>query len=321
MPDVRSLLPAPARGIHRDFLRLPPPVIVIGMHRSGTSLVAGMLSLLGVYMDPALDLHPGTGADEIGLAMRATGYGEAMAFRRVNESLLDVADSRWDCVDGFLAQRDERLFAALSVLRLRLATFGRLRAGFLTLRPDVPGGAWGFKDPRTSLTLPYWLRLFPQARVLHVRRDVDAVIASLIRRESSRGESAEGAVDWRPPLTRRLARKALNPAAALRYAARRAGLGSAPCWRACPPQTFDDWMRLCGQYLRECVAWRSLGSQYLEVRYERILDDPMDAAARLADFARVKATDRARRCAALLVDSRHAGGAGREPSPLLASRA
>src|SRR4051794_13631081 len=42
--------------IHPGFRRLSPPVIVIGMHRSGTSLVAGMLSVLGVFIGPRLEL-------------------------------------------------------------------------------------------------------------------------------------------------------------------------------------------------------------------------------------------------------------------------
>ncbi|HTE20391.1 MAG TPA: hypothetical protein VK689_18660, partial [Armatimonadota bacterium] len=38
--------------VHPAFRRLPPPLIVLGMHRSGTSVVAGILARLGVYMGP-----------------------------------------------------------------------------------------------------------------------------------------------------------------------------------------------------------------------------------------------------------------------------
>jgi hypothetical protein len=42
---------------------------------------------------------------------------------------------------------------------------------------------WGWKDPRTTYTLPFWLRLFPDARVIHVYRNGVPVAASLRARE------------------------------------------------------------------------------------------------------------------------------------------
>ena len=56
------------------------------------------------------------------------------------------------------------------------------------------------KDPRLSLTLPWWLKRFPNAKVIWVLRDEAAVVDSLLRRQSLSYEAqsalgAEGALE------------------------------------------------------------------------------------------------------------------------------
>ena len=42
---------------------------------------------------------------------------------------------------------------------------------------------WGWKDPRTTVTLPFWLALFPNARVIHLVRNGIDVAESLYQRQ------------------------------------------------------------------------------------------------------------------------------------------
>jgi glycosyltransferase involved in cell wall biosynthesis len=61
-------------------------------------------------------------------------------------------------------------------------------------------GPWLVKDPRLSLTLPWWLERFPNAKVIWVLRDEAAVVDSLLRRQSLSYEAqsalgAEGALE------------------------------------------------------------------------------------------------------------------------------
>jgi len=48
-----------------------------------------------------------------------------------------------------------------------------------------PEGCWGWKDPRTSLTLPFWRQVAPQARYVVCLRNPADVASSLLRREPS----------------------------------------------------------------------------------------------------------------------------------------
>src|SRR6266542_1734486 len=89
---------APAPGLYPRFARMSPPLIVIGMHRSGTSVVAQMLDRLGVYMGPQLGL-PGV---ERHASAQPEVLAEAPQFLALNERLLGRAGATWDAVDPFL---------------------------------------------------------------------------------------------------------------------------------------------------------------------------------------------------------------------------
>ena len=41
---------------------------------------------------------------------------------------------------------------------------------------------WGWKDPRTTITFPIWLQVFPKAKILHILRNGVDVAISIYRR-------------------------------------------------------------------------------------------------------------------------------------------
>jgi Sulfotransferase family len=266
--------------IHPRFRQLPPPLILIGMHRAGTSVVASILAALGVYMGPAGN-PPATSAERYSSDGRpiVDGYAEAEDFRQLNESLLARAGGDWNEIDAFLARRNQPDFARSTTALLQFATFGRLRRGYLRTLPATDSTPWGWKDPRSSLTLPLWLRLFPEARILHVRRDEDAIVTSLHRRSHS-WVAAPGPP---LPLAQRVHVWALRPGAALRRACHRFGL--AP---SAPPDPCLDrayCRALSRRYVAECLRFQSHGDRYGEVSYDELLDAPHRVTEELACFA------------------------------------
>jgi hypothetical protein len=276
----------PLLSISPRFARLPPPVIVIGMHRSGTSLVSGMLSILGAYMDP--DWPAAHGSQEVippDFKLRSSGYGEAVAFRLLNERLLSFAGSDWDDPHSFLQERTRPLFIQRCLTAIGTATYSRLRREFLDRSGARPPAIWGWKDPRNSLTLPFWLEVFPHARILHVRRDGMAVADSLLRREAARA----GAESERVPPWSRFVQLASDPARLAAAIARRLTPAEAePAPR--PSLDRDRCHVLTEQYLSECLRYRSLGPRYEEIHYEDILRAPRLLAAQMADFAGLTAS-------------------------------
>jgi hypothetical protein len=260
--------------IHPRLRRLPPPAIVIGMHRGGTSLVAGMLIRLGVFMGPGLRLpHPGEARSP---SLILGGYGEAEAFFGLNEQLLERAGATWAQPEPLLALRNDPRFAAAAARFLQGATFGRIARNYLRGMP-AGAGVWGWKDPRNTLTLPVWLRLFPDARVLHVHRDPEAAARSLHRRAQLWSDQTLAPA----PASHRVARALLSPRAVVRAIRRRlvpplpAGPNSCLDYDFCLhlARLYDAEAAQCSASLRNCV----------EIEYAEVLADPAGTARLLAE--------------------------------------
>ena len=150
-------------------------VVVLGMHRSGTSAVAGCLHRLGVDFGPRL--MPATEDN-------ARGFYEHVDIVNLHDRLLLALGGAWDetrpLPPGW--QHDDALT-------------GPYRAELLTLlHRDLPAAPWGIKDPRLCRLLPWWEPVWTatDTRPLFVivRRPPGEVAASLARREGfSAGKS------------------------------------------------------------------------------------------------------------------------------------
>lgn len=140
------------------------PVAILGMHRSGTSMVALLLSECGLYLGHEGDLMP-PGADN------PAGFGENLRFVELNERLLAALGGTWNALPEFgpgWLDRDE--VAPLE------AEAGHLVQAFAEREP------WGWKDPRSSVTFPFWERVAGPLEVVVCIRDPVEVALSLRRR-------------------------------------------------------------------------------------------------------------------------------------------
>ena len=140
-------------------------VAITGMHRSGTSMVARILSECGVYIGEREHLVPATSANP-------EGHFEHVDFLRVNKAVLAKLLGSWKAPPHRLAWL---------VLGRRLAPL-RDEASVLVRRMER-SSPWAWKDPRTSLTLPFWLPLLPDLRVIVCVRNPLAVARSLEARD------------------------------------------------------------------------------------------------------------------------------------------
>jgi hypothetical protein len=117
------------------------PVCITGMHRSGTSLVANLLRLCGLYLGEEQDLMPATTDNE-------SGYWENEKIRILNDQILRELGGTWDfppvAADGWA--ESERFTS----LRVKAETL------LQEFRDHEP---WGWKDPRSCLTLSFWANL------------------------------------------------------------------------------------------------------------------------------------------------------------------
>src|SRR5258706_409347 len=140
------------------------PVSVAGMHRSGTSMVAKLLHLAGLYLGQEEDIS-GPAPDNL------DGFWENAKFVKLNDRLLAVAGGGWDCPRPL--PRDWEDLEEFFPLRVRAEL---LLAEFSGREP------WGWKDPRNSITLPFWEWFLPQLPVVVCVRNPLEVVRSLQRR-------------------------------------------------------------------------------------------------------------------------------------------
>lgn len=142
---------------------LPLPVAIAGMHRSGTSMVAKLLQQAGLHLGEPEALMPP--AEE-----NPEGFFEHLEFVRLNDEVLNAAGAGWDCPP---APGVDWATADLQPFRERAQHLAETLAG---------SAPWGWKDPRTSLTLPFWRTALGPVRTIIVVRNPLEVVTSLHRR-------------------------------------------------------------------------------------------------------------------------------------------
>jgi hypothetical protein len=137
------------------------PIIIAGMHRSGTSAVASALQACGLWLGPTEKLIPANEHNEL-------GHFEHIDFVALNDSLLQEQGTTW----------------LEPPSRFKIATTIQGAQGDTLVADLARGGKpFGWKDPRNTITLPYWLKVAPNLRVIHCSRSRDEIVASLNKRD------------------------------------------------------------------------------------------------------------------------------------------
>jgi GT2 family glycosyltransferase len=153
-----------------------PLILVTGMHRSGTSLVAGLLGQLGADLGPAEGLMPATEDNP-------KGYFESTALSHLDERALARLGGTWSSTPA----RPEGWAESPLLDDLRQELREHLQMTF----PSA-GTAAIVKDPRASLLLPFWRTAVEVDRTLLVLREPGEVAGSLAKRNGFSAEHSAG---------------------------------------------------------------------------------------------------------------------------------
>lgn len=132
----------------------PTALVVTGMHRSGTSLVASVVAGMGVEI--GRDLYP---ADP----RNPKGYFEDAEFLALQRSILQQCSP----ADG--GHPDWGWTPSEQLDRARLTAFRDAARGLAEARA-APLRTWGWKDPRTTLLLDFWDEILDDARYVLLYR-------------------------------------------------------------------------------------------------------------------------------------------------------
>jgi predicted O-methyltransferase YrrM/glycosyltransferase involved in cell wall biosynthesis len=148
-------------------LNITTPVCVTGMHRSGTSMVVRILNILGLYLGKEEDMmEPASDNPE--------GFWENNRFVNINDEILEIFGGAWDLVPHFPPNWQQ--FSELESVKKDVD---------ILLQDFIDKEHWGWKDPRNSLTLPFWQQYFPNMRVIICLRHPLEVAYSLQKRNGN----------------------------------------------------------------------------------------------------------------------------------------
>ena len=142
-------------------MAIASPICVLGMHRSGTSLITGILKILGVYLGP--DDHLMQPRND-----NPKGFWEHRRLTDLDDEILSRFGGTWDRPPTFPDGWETS------------PTLDDLRQKALAIIDDDFGDAklWGWKDPRACLILPFWQQLIPNMQyVICLRNPVDVALS------------------------------------------------------------------------------------------------------------------------------------------------
>jgi GT2 family glycosyltransferase/glycosyltransferase involved in cell wall biosynthesis len=141
-------------------------VCIAGAHRSGTSMVTRLLHCCGLELGPESELMPAQ-------TDNPEGFWEHLGFVALNDELLSELGGAWD-----LPPKPDEDFTSARLDPLRL------KAQLLIEKFDS-ASVWGWKDPRNSLTLPFWQQLLPALKTVVVVRNPLEVAHSMRQRNGT----------------------------------------------------------------------------------------------------------------------------------------
>jgi len=252
------------------------PICVAGMHRSGTSMVARLLHEVGVYLGAESELIPPS-QDNM------DGYMENTRFVQINDELLIRLGGSWGNPPPTTLDDLEKT----DIRDLR----NRAEVMLQNFRGHEP---WGWKDPRNSLTLSFWMSLIDGVKVVVCLRHPSQVARSLYRSRClppytlnmTLWNMYSRLAVYRP----RYQQKFLSHPLALKLLKVSNQLRVRSSSRQREVYTYLLGLTLWKMY-NEGVLKHTAPEQRIITHYESFFDDPRAELLRLLDFLNIHASD------------------------------
>lgn len=150
-------------------------VCILGMHRSGTSMLAGWLKTCGLNVGDSL--------------LRSDFSNKAGHFEDLDFLLLHKEILRSNELDTSGLQ--------LSKTHFELPKYHEVKMNHLIQMKNELHSQWGWKDPRTCLFIDYYLAKMPDLKIIIIHRPAQEVVQSLLKRDWERWKGLTQQQAWR----------------------------------------------------------------------------------------------------------------------------
>lgn len=227
------------------------PIIILGMHRSGTTMITKMLENLGLFVGAEKEINH-----------------EAIFFWEINNWIFDLHTStaekphnirhRNSSCDKVILESLEHFLQS----NRRKKYLGNFSSKYKNIKDiDFP---FGWKDPKNTFTIDFWKQIFPNAKIIHIYRNPIDSVSSYIERDLIKYNQFEWT--WKKKLKRDF-------------------LISTNFHRNFRVNTIEDGYDLWQEYVDKAISLKYESPNYLEIKYEDFLSNPFELLKQLAQFS------------------------------------
>ena len=174
--------------------RTAPGVIVLGMHRSGTSMLGGLLSNVFSWNVPGMQV---TATKH---SQNSKGFYENVDVARQNDEWMGLQDMSWNKVNLFTQSVEGRQVVVGEFVKSMATKVGSNGEKAMEVYNNAVNTPWAMKDPRLCLTLDAWTPLLhsdlKKPAILFTYRNPLEVAMSLLARKVSSVPLLEGLRLW-----------------------------------------------------------------------------------------------------------------------------
>ena len=233
------------------------PVILLGMHRSGTTMITRLLETLGLFVGAEKEVN-----------------NEALFFFGINNWIFDIHTARPElpynmqytnpaCEKVILESLEYFLHS-----RKKKQYLGALNSKYASVKDlDIP---WGWKDPKNTYTLKFWKQVFPGAKVVHIYRNPIDSVSSYIERDLELKNRFTW--NWKKKLKRDF-------------------LISRNFHQNFRLTNIEEGFSLWKEYVSKALSLKNEVKDYIEIKYEDFLADPENKLSELSAFAGLQSSD------------------------------
>jgi hypothetical protein len=232
------------------------PVIILGMHRSGTTMVTEMLKELGLFVGEDLDINC-----------------ESKYFYKINYWAFRIGVSKPDYPDNMQYMVPACKEVVLDGFDYYMQCSKRKQfLGGKNLQDirdlDIP---WGWKEPKNTFTIDLWKELFPGAKIIHIYRNPLDSINSYIKRDAI--QRNQFSLTWKKKLKRYMM-------TADKYHQNFRMVDH--------PSAFPVWK----SYVEKAISLHTTyPDDIIAVKYEDFLNTPLPFLKQIVDFINLPYTD------------------------------
>lgn len=236
-----------------------PPIIILGMHRSGTTMITELLEKMGLFVGDQKDDNC-----------------ESLFFYKINKWAFRIGISKIDMPDNMQRMSPSCKMEIVQSFNYFLGSWRRWiylgKRYFFSYKNikniDFP---WGWKEPLNTFTIDLWKEIFPDAKIIHIYRNPMDSAASFIKRDAVKRNNFK--LSWRKRIKRFF-------------------LISNKYHQNFRLTDFQPGYEVWQSYVEKAFSLeKDFGENIISIQYEDFLDNPLTYLEQINKFCGLSSTD------------------------------